>query len=349
MTRNAFATGKTAKSLRSRGLMAGLFLSVSALGFWVGHNLPISNGAATPSEDPPPLHVDPEALDFGEAWVQGDFQWTIPVTNTSSADVHVLGVEQSCRCTAVEPESFVLRPGQTEKVRVTLDLTEAAAPADGATARPFSVYLTPTVANRPSSEQRWYLQGRIRSWITATPGTVYLGKVSIAGPDIFPPHVVALRLHEPVSRIIAECRSDLAELRVAHDADSAYASLEVVPTRLPLGPVDFRIRLSAETASGERLPDAYLPVAGAVVPDVYCVPERLVLGTLPLGQATTRTLGLRSHSGLPFSIIDIKSDTPHLVAEAVDSPGDASVRISPHGGGARSAISYSACPNSLLR
>lgn len=322
MTRNAFARANTARRLRSPGVVAGLLLSISAVGFWVGHGLPLSDGAAAFSADGPALHVDPEALNFGEAWAQPDFEWTLPVTNTSSADVHVLGIEQSCRCTSVEPKSFVLRPGQTQRLRVTLDLTEGAPSANGASARPFSVYLTAAVAGRPSSEERWYLQGKVRSWITATPGTIYLGEVSVSSPEMSPSRLVALKPHTAVSRLTAHCRSDLAELRVAQDVDAACYSLEVVPKLLPLGPVDFRIRLAAETASGERLPDAYLPVRGAVVPDVYCVPERLFLGALPLGEAAARTLSLRSRAGLPFSISSVESDDPRLVVEPLDSPAD---------------------------
>ena len=66
-------TSNTARLYRSRRVVAGLFLSISALGFWVGQRLPTPETSGASEADAPPLHVHPEALDFGEAWAQRDF------------------------------------------------------------------------------------------------------------------------------------------------------------------------------------------------------------------------------------------------------------------------------------
>jgi hypothetical protein len=78
--------------------------------------------AAPKADGPVPLMAT--GLDFGEAWEQQRFPWTITVTNPSDAPVTVERFAADCGCVAADQAALTVPPhGQTD-VRFHIDLRD---------------------------------------------------------------------------------------------------------------------------------------------------------------------------------------------------------------------------------
>jgi hypothetical protein len=69
------------------------------------------------------LVVAAKYLDFGEAWEDLHFQWTVPVENKSNKKIHIEKMATSCDCVATEVSNVLIPVGETRKITFTLDLS----------------------------------------------------------------------------------------------------------------------------------------------------------------------------------------------------------------------------------
>ncbi|MCH8045203.1 MAG: DUF1573 domain-containing protein, partial [Planctomycetes bacterium] len=156
-------------------LLLCLFVSATGLGIYWGQThivAGIENGF---------LEVDPEHLDFGEVWVQDKFQWTLPITNTSSEPVEVLEFRSSCNCLSIEPKTLVLAPGETSDVHLTLDLTTRNPEQAAKASRRFSVRIAPIITGGLAQYTGWEIQGQVRSVFTVVPLPIEFGRELVRG------------------------------------------------------------------------------------------------------------------------------------------------------------------------
>jgi hypothetical protein len=76
------------------------------------------------------------------------------------------------------------------------------------------------------------------------------------------------------------------EVKVTIDPDSKDLS----------DPFELMLSLSGTAGTGERL-RTDIPVRGRVKQEIYCVPDQIVLGTVPIGQQAESVIVLRSRKG----------------------------------------------------
>lgn len=69
----------------------------------------------------PPVTLEPEVIELGDVPINTKISRIVRMTNTGSETLTIEGVMSTCWCTAGEPSSRVIEPGQTTELAVTFD------------------------------------------------------------------------------------------------------------------------------------------------------------------------------------------------------------------------------------
>jgi hypothetical protein len=99
--------------------------------------------------------VDPSALDFGTVWESEQFDWTIPMRNTSREPVKITSLLTSCHCTTVDNAGFEIPVGGTHRVPLKLDLRRVSGDNDSRSDRPFAVNVISQVSGIQGQRFVW--------------------------------------------------------------------------------------------------------------------------------------------------------------------------------------------------
>lgn len=298
-----------------------------AAGYWLGGDW---LKTAERRRDPSGLHIPEESLDFGNAWPEEDFFWTLPVTNRSDKPVHVAEFEVGCHCMSVEPKSFILSPGQKQRVRLHVNLSpDSLHLAD----RPlhFNVTLAARLENAPWYA-RWQLTGRVHPPVKLSATSLHFDDVA-AGYADEPAQVITVQpLHAGVTlRAKSADRQVRARLRRAR-SPSESLRLEVRPTEhAQPGWHDLRVRLEA-TVLRDRVPDGLpprltlsVPVRLRVLNDVRPVERTVHMGMGRLGETLRRTVTLISRRRA-FEVVGLKC-SPAGVLDATPQEQENTARL----------------------
>jgi len=271
-----------------------------------------------------------DALDFGEAWVQESFEWTLPFHNSTDQGIEVVDVRVSCNCVEIEPTSFPLPPKQTVPVHLSLNLMPSGNEIGSQPLRDFSVRIVPVTKNTMPGQLGWELRGSVRSPVYVSASVIDFAENLVLG-QTFKPQSVTVKCHAPMQELKADCDSDLASaelIRVvtpnsrSSPGSSAPGEYEVRVTpsqTLPEGRFDFRIQLMGKTAEGESFPAIPVRVVGRVVSDVRGLPESLRFGTVAAGDVVEGAVELFSLSGDVFAVSSVKLGPNVLGVEPASS------------------------------
>ena len=295
-------------------LLLCLFVSATGLGIYWGQThivAGIENGF---------LEVAPEHLDFGEVWVQDKFQWTLPITNTSSEPVEVLEFRASCNCASIEPPSLLLAPGETVDVHLTLDLTTRNPEEAAKESRPFSVRIAPLINSGLAQYTGWEIQGQVRRPLLLDPPALDFPEGSLVRNEGFACRSVRVDSALPLKELRARCDETMARIEVEQLSDGpSQFSVTICPsTTLPIGRTEFSVMLEGVTKQGNILPAISLPVSVQVIADVYTVPEIVALGGIRVGEEITETVVLHSRRNRSFRIAEVRTDQKDVRVEKSD-------------------------------
>ena len=281
-------------------LLLCLFVSATGLGIYWGQThivAGIENGF---------LEVDPEHLDFGEVWVQDKFQWTLPITNTSSEPVEVLEFRTTCACTSIEPKSVVIPAGETVAIQLTVDLTTVI--KSGVTAEdvePFSMRVVPLLRNGLAQYSGWELKGRIMSPIVGGLPLLVFDDEVIAGA-VPASATITIRCRQFVEGIDCERSSNgnIASVRIERvdELKAVYALSVTLSPNTPPGTLTERLMLNFTTANGQHMPSVPLSIRARVVSDIQLSPPEIALGRMAVSALAEETVTVSSRSGRPFVI-----------------------------------------------
>lgn len=304
-----------------------LFLALCVAGALTGGCLTALTGRLISSSGPDFRHsvlsVPPDMLDFGEAWVQPDFAWTLPVTNTSSHPVEVAKIVTSCSCTSVEPEAFVVDVGETVPVHLTLDLRKQA-PEGGEPMRRFEVTIAAVVADSDSRIE-WSLSGVTKSRIEVTPGSIALGRWSEREQPT--PRVLRVSLLQPTSTLTAECPCEFVDVSVTIGdqpiGNADEYELQMLAKSASVGSIDSELQLHAIAADGSPFPAYRIPVNGQVVRDVQPIRPSETLGVLTAGSRFQTRVELRSLTDSEFEVLTATCSGEGVQVQA--EPGSSTV------------------------
>jgi hypothetical protein len=133
----------------------------------------------------------------------------------------------------------------------------------------------------------------------------------------------------------------LAQLRVdgndyGHSVEVRKADEEGRRFEISLSPssafqrTDFhhRLTITGIAKSGKLLPPLMLSVYGITVPEIYAEPPDLLLGAIPVGESVSGTICLKSASGTPVQLVDVRSQSSETeVSPLAEAPDAGVIRI----------------------
>ena len=281
-----------------------MFLAAwGAGGYWLGQR-----GAAFERASRSALLIEPKNLDFGRVWAEEAFVWPITLANRSDKPVRVGRFAASCDCTRIEPASLVLAPHSSGTVRLTIDLRRQR--ADDSWERDFAIRLRAHYAleGMIPKEQVWVVRGRVRDVVRYDPFALRFGEGLVVGSR-FQRKSWRLACHPAVRELAARCEPAAADVELAWPKGSSGSIQLALQPRpdLPVGNHSFHVVLSGSDERGSPLPETRLPVSLRVVHDVAIEPPHLTFALVPADQPAARTVQLRSRTGRPFEVVQVRS------------------------------------------
>lgn len=188
------------------------------------------------------LSIDPADLDFGEAFTQGAFPWTIHVHNRSDAPVTLANIERSCDCTSIDPQTATIAPHGSVplNLRIRLPVT----PPGGGT-QTFSVDLTLATDQPSESPLPVTLHGRVHPCpVYVDPADAALGELLLTNPEAFD-RTIKVSTHRDIQNWTAICEpSGAAEIQLTRPSPEEPVQLHLaINSRLPPGPLDLLVVL----------------------------------------------------------------------------------------------------------
>jgi len=269
------------------------------------------------------LLVPPKALDLGEVWARSDHGYILPITNSNSYPVKIESISASCVCTAIEPQSLVIGPGQKAEVRLTIDLASQIFEArTSVPQKDFSVQVVATVDRSDKTEYaRWQIRGKIRNAVGLSTPLVDLQDRMVRGSP-WPTISCPIIFFEPLFDLRVDCDARYAQVAVKDMSENKRTCTLCLTLNadLPVGPLEFPVYLSPVIA-GHKLPPVRAIVKGTVVDDIYATPQGFALGILREGQHLEAEVVMASRQGRAFEIKKIETSAPTFRA-ALDGGGD---------------------------
>jgi hypothetical protein len=221
------------------------------------------------------LSVEPEALDFGTAWSNESFVWTVPIRNVTSSDISITGFHHSCGVSRILPEQLVVPRGGVSGIEIEMNLDRLNFFPSEADEIRIQMRIWPTLGQPRGQVKPWTLRGTVRQLFPTSARTVDFGDSLVRGGPA-------------VTRTILLAPSvDLVDLRASCDEHGVDVSLtptdrprefalsiRVAPETQPASG-SFQIRLHPTAAGGDVLPPQSIDISAHVVEDVAVSPSSI--------------------------------------------------------------------------
>ncbi len=295
-----------------------LLIAVAGAAYWVG----VHSSSYLPNGG---LVLDAKYLNFGEVWENEHFTWRLPVENRGETTVEVESFSKSCACLSVEPQCFVLKPGERLELRLEINLTSLADEAGYVSLR-----LWPRLKETGRENQTmglgpdWKLGGRVRR-VLAFDRYLFLGRSSELAQSP-PVPSIPITVLVPLESLIV--RSNLPGFSASvqwPQAGHAMLCLTSV-SRRAVGEFEGKVTLQPVIKAGKLLPPQQLRFGGQIVPDVEVVPSALQVGGRLLGEVFDEVVSLRSLTGRAWRAVRTEAEGDGLSVEAVEGGGRFRVR-----------------------
>ncbi len=284
------------ESWRTRG-WAVVLLLVACVAYWCGNAQPSSLPNAG-------LVVDDKYLNFGEAWQDSKFDWKLPIRNSAGETVVIEDFSTSCGCVrSIKPRSFMLEPGESQVVELTLDLTKGVSFAKGSWESATEAAIFPHIKGEPALQSGWTLTGRVRKSLHISPNTVsFADELIRTTPNKgFLTKKVRITTFESVDGLHASCEDNKAITNVLRQGPKEFEVSITPQSNLSQGHFTFRVFLKCLTRK-DSIPGRFLRVQGFVHEEAELVPPLLFLGGVPVGNTIAETVMVTSRSGRLFKV-----------------------------------------------
>jgi len=178
-----------------------MFVLITVGGYWFGASHlqpPAQNGS---------LYVPARHPDFGNVWLQKDFQCTIPITNRSHNEIEILRFQSSCERGSTAPNSVIVPAGETVDVQVTFDLTRGTFYSTHGSSAPipsrsFAAQLAAGTAAGIATEHVWEIRNTVRTPFVLSESYVDFEDRLIVGTN-FPTKSLELHCAYPMMQVVA--------------------------------------------------------------------------------------------------------------------------------------------------
>jgi hypothetical protein len=261
-------------------------------------------------------------LHLGEVWAQPDFRAMLPLRNHSEQEIEIVRLGCTpCGCCRFEPATLVVPPHEERHTTVVIDLGPRNEREAHSPQRDFRMNVTVTARGDKGPPRTWELSAKIRSAVSLSPARLDFAQSLIQGA---PPPVreVAVRSHVPLANLVVGDVPDVLEARLERHAGAPSQYRLLLKPKEPLiaGAFDATVVLKPTLADGRRVPPVICCVAGEVQANIQAFPSSVSFGQRHRGEAAEQLVVLRSHTGEPFEVAEVRCASPDLRVEAVDDP-----------------------------
>lgn len=259
------------------------------------------------------LQIPAEALDFGVVWMQPDFEWILPVKNTSGEAIQITDIQTSCACSAVKPTHLTIGAGEVSEIQVRLDLRPEELTEVSQAVEPLEFKLVPVLDRALPGGIVWTIRGRVRRAFEISPKSLDFGESLVAGSQ-FEPATFKVRCLLPGAAVSARCEDSAATVRVVPANDGIWDyDVEVLPNAdLPAGDYSFLVALKATASTGSDLlaevrgdPSLRIHSFARVYRQIRAMPEHVYFGGAYLGESLQETITLGSVN-VPFMVTKVE-------------------------------------------
>ena len=295
-------------SLRSRLLVVvGALISLAA------------SSVEVVAEARPIIALSTDSYDFGTVAQGTKVVHEFQITNKGSADLVIERLAASCGCTATQLSAPTIKPGASEKVRVTFDTSGFMGD------KTKSVLIASNDTNNP--EVAVTLKGRVLSSFTLEPAHVDFGEIFPSLPLTSRRKEVTFSVAEGTDLQITKISSlskYLVASPVVSSANKATVTIEILPT-VPQG--EFRDRVIFELDGGRRA-SVNVPVNASVKGDLRLNPGTLSFGVLEGDGLVERRVQFENKSSSPINIESIATSHSAISASMIEvQPGRQGVLV----------------------
>ena len=275
--------------------------------------------AVVVAEGRPVISLGTQVYDFGSVAQGAKVVHEFEIKNSGTADLIIQRLSPSCGCTATQLTTPVVRPGATEKVRVTFDTSG------------FLGDKTKTVLiasnDSESPEKVFTLKGRVVTGFSVEPSRVDFGEISPSLPLSARQREITFSVAEGTELKITKISSlsnYLVASPVVTQENKAVVKVEILPT-VPKG--EFRDRIIFELDGGKRAA-VNVPVNASVKGDLSLSPGTLSFGVVEGTQPLERRVQFENKGTKPVAIKDISTSDSALSASMIQvQPGRQGVLV----------------------
>lgn len=281
--------------------------SVAAIAFW-------RSSSSAPEDADAPINgglvVNDHDLDFGEVWLQNDFQWSFPIYNPTDHPVSVAQFTTSCSCAKGKQHSITIPARGSERATFKIDLSPRTADESLLDVRQYQALVTPNIGG-VSNTVGWCIHGVVKPLIKCNPRTIDFGEYSLF-KQRFEAQSVLVRCLPPATSVRASCDSPHLRIDTSPARGGSEYKLTAAPTNdLPRGAFSFRIRLAPSSSDGHELPSSDLFATATIVDDVYLSPQKLLLR---VDESAEETFEILSHSGAALETVKFEPEDPTVLS-----------------------------------
>jgi hypothetical protein len=301
-----------ATSIASFSLVTRLFCGLMLVGL-------IAVPTLVAAQARPIISLSAQEYNFGTVAQGAKVVHEFEIKNTGAADLVIQRLSPSCGCTATQLTNSVVRPGASEKVRVTFDTSG------------FLGDKTKTVLiasnDSESPEKVFTLKGRVITGFSVEPSRVDFGAISPSSSLSSRQREVTFSVAEGTELKITKISSlsnHLIASPVVTQEHKAIVKVEILPTA-PKG--EFRDRLIFELDGGKRAA-VNVPVNASIQGDLQLNPGTLSFGVVEGAQPLERRVQFENKGVKPVDIKDITASDSAVSASMIEvQPGRQGVLV----------------------
>lgn len=267
----------------------------------------------------PVIALGSQLYDFGTVAQGAKVVHEFEVKNSGTADLVIQRLSPSCGCTATQLTSPVVKPGATEKVRVTFDTSGFLG----------DKVKTVVVASNDSEnpEKTFTLKGHVVTGFSVEPSRVDFGEISPSSSQSSRQREITFSVAEGTELKITKISSlsnYLVASPVVTQENRAVVKVEILPT-VPKG--EFRDRIIFELDGGKRAA-VNVPVNASVKGDLRLSPGTLSFGVVEGSQPLERRVQFENKGTKPVAITEISTSDAALSASMIQvQPGRQGVLV----------------------
>jgi hypothetical protein len=271
------------------------------------------------SEARPVISLSSNSYDFGTVAQGTKVVHEFEVKNSGNADLVIQRLSPSCGCTATQLASPIIKPGSSEKVRVTFDTSGFMGD------KTKTVLIASNDTNNP--ELVVTIKGQVLSSYTVEPSRVDFGEIFPSSPPATRQRQVTFSVAEGSDLTITKVTS-LSKFLVASpvtaEGNRATVTIEILPTA-PLG--EFRDRVIFELDGGRRA-SVNVPVNASVKGDLRLNPGTVSFGVVEGDGPLERRVQFENKGRSPITIESITTSNSAVTASMVNvQPGRLGVLV----------------------